>query len=208
MRMRAHYRRCMAFVVNAAAAASAIVCVAAVALWIHGYHVSDQIGWDALRPARNGASQMRMLLLESGHGGLAIRYFVEIWQIDVVRASPLVAPEPSWRFEGFSHGAAVYPRIVGAPVYPRIVGGARNRSQNRFGFGCAWNGDGAWSDREVLLPYWFIVPITAILPALMLRRFRRRWLQNRRKQAGKCARCGYDLRATPSLCPECGLSAA
>jgi hypothetical protein len=33
----------------------------------------------------------------------------------------------------------------------------------------------------------------------------RKWKKVSRLTAGQCVRCGYDLRATPGRCPECGL---
>jgi predicted amidophosphoribosyltransferase len=56
--------------------------------------------------------------------------------------------------------------------------------------------------REVWFPYWFPVLLFAILPAFRLRSI----LRNRhRHRAGFCQHCGYDLRATPNRCPECGM---
>jgi hypothetical protein len=53
------------------------------------------------------------------------------------------------------------------------------------------------------LPYWLVTSLSAVLPVVWVRKFRRT-----RYRAGLCPHCGYDLRATPEQCPECGQKAA
>jgi hypothetical protein len=53
----------------------------------------------------------------------------------------------------------------------------------------------------VHLPDWAIALVSAVLPALYVRGFYRR---RRSRREGRCRRCGYDLRASPDRCPECG----
>ena len=53
----------------------------------------------------------------------------------------------------------------------------------------------------VWCPHWFVVALSAVMPAVWLVQFRRR---RERLLQGRCRRCGYDLRATPDRCPECG----
>ena len=51
---------------------------------------------------------------------------------------------------------------------------------------------------------WFAF-LGSILPLLWCRRWVRGWRYRRLlARAGRCRRCGYDLRATPDRCPECG----
>jgi hypothetical protein len=49
---------------------------------------------------------------------------------------------------------------------------------------------------------WLIIALAA-LPAWTLWRWRRH-IHRQRKSKNLCAICGYDLRATPQRCPECG----
>lgn len=58
------------------------------------------------------------------------------------------------------------------------------------------SGNQSW---VVQVPHWFVAAAAAIPQVL---RWRRR--RNDKRRAGLCLRCGYDLRATPDKCPECG----
>ena len=55
--------------------------------------------------------------------------------------------------------------------------------------------------RVLMVPHAYLGLALAILPTLRFTRFVAR---RRRVGAGLCPTCGYDLRATPDRCPECG----
>lgn len=63
-----------------------------------------------------------------------------------------------------------------------------------------------WRSREVFLPLGVIALALALLPAARVGGALVRMQRRRRRvsQVGRCAVCGYDLRATPERCPECG----
>ena len=61
------------------------------------------------------------------------------------------------------------------------------------------------SYREAAIPLWSVVLVLSLQAAAALRHARRR---RRRALLGLCRRCGYDLRATPGRCPECGAVSA
>jgi hypothetical protein len=60
---------------------------------------------------------------------------------------------------------------------------------------------GVWRGTFVIVPYWMPAALFATAPAPWGIAYRR---HRRRQRAGHCPTCGYDLRATPDRCPECG----
>jgi hypothetical protein len=69
-----------------------------------------------------------------------------------------------------------------------------------FGWYCDLN----WHSR--LLPYGIpatliLAPAFSVLPILWLKS---RFWKRRNVKSAYCIHCGYDLRATPDQCPECG----
>lgn len=88
----------------------------------------------------------------------------------------------------------------------RPISWNKSRSQDgwdqdggRFGF-LYYRGTGSQTGRRLFeIPHWFVILLFSILPTW-------RYLHRRPvpPPAGMCIKCGYDLRATPDRCPECG----
>lgn len=56
----------------------------------------------------------------------------------------------------------------------------------------------------ISFPFWLVVLLTSSVIGIRLRRWRRGRKRCRSRAIGLCEVCGYDLRATPDRCPECG----
>ncbi|HEY7116251.1 MAG TPA: hypothetical protein VH475_06685 [Tepidisphaeraceae bacterium] len=92
-------------------------------------------------------------------------------------------------------------RPTSVPIYSRL-GFAYSEYRRDWGRGPGYG----WS---CVVPFWFAALVTGTWPVSSLfLTVRRRLRARRRHLVGHCPTCGYDLRATPDRCPECGTAPA
>jgi hypothetical protein len=192
-----------------------VLFVAACVLWVRSFGRSDYYtakSSGSRRPAAGRPYELwiRERWIVSARGVLyAYREAFEGDTDDPTVAAIVSRRESEW---GTSAAQDVVPQDLsrpGAGVHTRILLG--------------WNWIWAWHERyaldsherassvsddrihvvhsAALIPWWFVSPPLALLPALWLRR---RLVTRRRPAMGRCLACGFDLRATPDRCPECG----
>ena len=175
---------------------SAMLCIAAVAGWVRSRTVLDRVWTRRVTPHLAYAAWVESVHLASGDGALRLyrinsleRHLVRRKVLDWQWSRPMPADRPGFfdlrpsvtethlSFAGFAY-------VSGRGLYDR------HHTSN--------------SGRVVVVPYWSVVLATAMPPALRLRATLRR---RRRGRSGMCVDCGYDCRATPGRCPECGAGA-
>jgi hypothetical protein len=174
-----------------------VLLVGGAVLWVRSYWTADQITMQAMRrtPARWSFATCR-LWSECGGVivGLDLDDTVDETLVRFYRKMPIGpfltnTSRPS----------------VGKPILqqvPFVTWG----SWSRWGFG--YRADIAIAptvfSRYVHFPHWFLVIVGLVLSGPWIAWTRRAWINRRRRRAGLCVKCGYDLRASPQRCPECG----
>jgi len=69
--------------------------------------------------------------------------------------------------------------------------------------GAVWVGV-SYAGYARLIPYWELESVLGILPVCWIVLTLRRHSRQKTETAPRCPTCGYDVRASPQRCPECG----
>jgi hypothetical protein len=182
---------------NLAAATSLLLCIAIGALWVRSQQswAPDMILTYYVRWHGTNEVDQYYLGTESYGGTLSI----ELSRTHVY---------PSY-FEDLSpqerqRKAADYPAGFRGKFIPRRIP-YRGCSQ-QTGFAArhdVWSPTPAFRSENFLVTFrpWLPMALCAVLPVFWLNGFRKARFARRQ---GVCRKCGYDLRATPDRCPECG----
>jgi hypothetical protein len=109
------------------------------------------------------------------------------------REKTTLKPDPSETDSKLTGWGIVYPILM---PYDTTLGFSLRGEDGAY-IGHGPYGEGQWS-----FPIWPLA-LACLIPEMRLR-----WKRRRARRADRtrtCRACGYDLRATPSRCPECGV---
>ena len=190
--------------INALTILSLLACALFLVLWPLSYWVwcRADVGWAARNASAPGTTSACIARCGSWPGHLHL-YVFRITDADASwwhwawQGEPSPGPYASaagWRYQRRSRYRQK-PFIVARET--------RDEAHN------PWTTPNGGNARRVVqwsfgAPYWFLAALAGVAPALRARRALRRRRERVRRSKGLCASCGYDLRATPGCCPECG----
>jgi hypothetical protein len=163
-------------VFNVLAAVSLVLCVATAALWVRSVWTSDQFYLWHGKP--NSPDDSAGFEITHFRGRTLVRHFRRMGGMN----------EQRWQFRR-----------------PTGVEKDVNESfwTSRPGFKLFGLRYGVMTGGEInlLVPDGYVLLLTLLLPALW---FGKTTSERNGRRNGACRKCGYDLRATPERCPECG----
>jgi hypothetical protein len=168
---------------NLAAAVSLVLILASAALWVRSYWVAYLLGVGR-------RDSLDLVWLDRGVI-IAMRSFVPPYREELGTHLSYWNVQSSWTPPGPEPGTVCDWHVLG---FQWVIshGGTRGGliTPPRWTVG---------------VPLWFTTLVFAFVPSRWaLHRMRIR----RAERVGRCRTCGYDLRATPERCPECGTAVA
>jgi hypothetical protein len=203
---------------NLAASLSLVLCAAMIVLWVRSYRTADRIRVNAASYPFTGndpdlgpmfKDRITETTVVSNYGSL---------DIDIIRSTGdgWLGPDnlKDWK-EVHPEGTFVlYDRSPADPSDYEVPLVADALFDHCGLFVCRYSIEGMargtvdFTGHFVSVRMWLLATLAAVLPALRLPGWfatvrRRRWVRQ-----GRCACCGYDLRATRDCCPECGTTTA
>ena len=184
-------------------ALSLLLCAAACVLWVRCYFVADTLVWrltnahDEMESLREPYFYSDTREVVSARGGL---------QVYRKRVEVCSGIEGRWSPPALRHRVSAPPGPY--PVTPHVLVGCWLRAGGG-GFQLLAAADrsdphAVW-EWSFTAPYWALAAAAGLPAGLGFCRGLRR---SRRIRRGLSPACGYDLRATPDRCPECGAAAA
>jgi hypothetical protein len=183
-------KRIRRFFANTLAALSVVMFLVALGFWVRSFRHADQVSFEATG-MRGEYFACDSCFVSSVQGvvhfgasqypvdddGQAFKVNAHAFRAsatDLHDAIDTDSPSERWRFR----------------IYRRYAG---------FGY---WQTVHMGEDvRALTIPHWTVALLAAVWTIIALRR---RAQRTGRHRHGLCVRCGYDLRATPDRCPECG----
>ena len=214
-----------------------LVLLAAVALWIRGYWVSDGVMYDdgkgSCVSAASYAGGLHVELAKQPSFPATHRIVFAPLRTGEVSGDVCAAPgpRPAWRYfhnktrASNWHSRYQYTNFEKERGWAGFVVAEEQDLLNNIGMAqegirvtFSFSGTSASPlvydgtdfpipcifKRIVVIPWWFVVTLLSILPALQIKPILRRRRRAMRLRQNLCVHCGYDLRATPWRCPECG----
>jgi hypothetical protein len=198
--------RLLRILLNIATVLSLLLCLATISIWVWSYQHGDRLLWTR---ADERTGETRAFRVVWGRGGVAIHRRVELntepstngyW----IGEYPL--HDSFWTAWDFVPPLGFHRTPINPPTYPLLAPDSRAYQRMHTGWGFQWVVGGSTRPWGFVCLWSVTMPLAVpalvfALPLVRLFGIVRRW---RRQHKGLCVRCGYDLRATPDRCPECG----
>lgn len=165
------------YIFNGLTVLSLLLAIAVAGLWVHAQWRFDWFEY-APDPHRN----LGLMLMRKGLHVYSDR--------PSVITGNLLTSSPPYGFSHYSGSAKSDPRPS-----------CREWEYKLGPFWWSWCDGGEALRTSLVMPYWPLLALAMPLPTSWLARF---FSRRGSRHLGHCLCCGYDLRATPDRCPECG----